>query len=79
MDEQIWPSHREIGRFVTTAGRVSIDDAASRTHLVRELPTPFLPAGFKIQLKDIDGDSMGWFYHDRYGVLHLPIELFLPK
>jgi hypothetical protein len=79
MDEQIWPGQQEIGRFVTTAGRVQIDESASRTYFVRELPLPFLPAGFKIQLKDIDEESMGWFYHDRYGVLHLPIELFLPK
>jgi hypothetical protein len=76
--DKLWPDSQEIGRFVTTAGRITLDEESSRTYRLSELPTEFLPAGLRLVLKDIDENGKSWLYHDRYGVLWLPTELFLP-
>lgn len=68
-----WPDRRHIGWTVATAGWVNLEYA---TRHPSDLPSAVLPPGFRMHLRGIE-DGYGWFYHDRYGVLRLPIEVFI--
>ncbi len=69
-----WVATRHIGWVVATAGRIDLEPLFVSRH---EIPTNFLPAGFRATLKDIDIDGKAWIYHDSYGVIRLPRELLV--
>lgn len=69
-----WPTLSNVGRFVLTAGPIELDEASA----FRDLSGKSLPSGYPIQLKHIDHDEMAYVWDIKFGVLRLPVQLFLP-
>jgi len=71
----LWPTLSNVGRFVLTAGPIELDEASA----FRDLSGVRLPSGYPIQLKHIDQDQeMAYVWDIKFGVLCLPVQLFLP-